>query len=152
MRCSRLREDEMFTLHLISPVPCAVPRHRGGLSPNPTTRGRRSRWPASRPCGDAATQEMDVSEVSSPVEEASDQEILPSSRIAYANESSLSCILARSRLLSGGGLWTDTTDIWGVFCPVVGILFATLISSTVDRLWSRQEDRVPVLVAGEARH
>ena len=47
----------------------------------------------------------------------------------------------RAWLLSGtvSGRWADTTDIWGVFCPVVGILFATLISSTVDRLWSRQE-------------
>ena len=32
-----------------------------------------------------------------------------------------------------------TTDVWGAFCPVVGILFATLISSTVDKLWARQE-------------
>lgn len=30
-------------------------------------------------------------------------------------------------------------SIWGAFCPVVGILFATLISSTVDKLWARQE-------------
>ena len=34
---------------------------------------------------------------------------------------------------------TPTADVWGVFCPVVGILFATLISATVERLWSRQE-------------
>ena len=28
--------------------------------------------------------------------------------------------------------------VWGAYCPVVGILFATLISSTVDKLWIRR--------------
>ena len=43
-----------------------------------------------------------------------------------------------------------TTDVWGAFCPVVGILFATLISSTVDKLWARQEALRRTLVS-EAR-
>jgi hypothetical protein len=40
-----------------------------------------------------------------------------------------------------------TTDVWGAFCPAVGILFATLISSTVDRMWARQEALRSKLIA-----
>lgn len=49
-------------------------------------------------------------------------------------------------LLPKGSWWLTrnngrgTADIWGVFCPVVGILFATLISITVEKLWSRQQE------------
>ena len=43
-----------------------------------------------------------------------------------------------------------TTDVWGAFCPAVGILFATLISSTVDKLWARQEALRKDLVAEAA--
>lgn len=39
-----------------------------------------------------------------------------------------------------------TTDVWGAFCPCIGILFATLISSTVDKLWSRQERLREILI------
>ena len=50
--------------------------------------------------------------------------------------------------LKKGGLGSGfTTDVWGAFCPAVGILFATLISSTVDKLWARQEALRKDLVA-----
>ena len=39
-----------------------------------------------------------------------------------------------------------TTDVWGAFCPCIGILFATLISSTVDKLWARQESLRRILI------
>ena len=42
-----------------------------------------------------------------------------------------------------------TTDVWGVFCPVFGILFATLTSATVERLWYRRE-RIGGMLTAEA--
>ena len=39
-----------------------------------------------------------------------------------------------------------TTDVWGAFCPCIGILFAALISSTVDKLWARQERLRSILI------
>ena len=39
-----------------------------------------------------------------------------------------------------GSLWgAATTDVWGCFCPIFCILFASLISATVEKLWARQE-------------
>ena len=54
------------------------------------------------------------------------------------------CLLPVGKRQVGSGF---TTDVWGSFCPAVGILFATLISSTVDKLWARQEALRKDLVA-----
>lgn len=102
--------------------------------------------PASNP---TTTRRMQAA--SSTVKAAVQQQVIPlldisCALLSYACFPRIASLIMPWLGLPKKGVGMPTTDVWGAFCPVVGILFATLMSVTVDKLYARQEALRRILV------